>query len=737
MPKRFVRTKSNIWTNFSDKSPYNDSIVFIEDTNQIWSNGKYYDGSPNFYYIEGGGSIDTVNKIAAWSGSNAAITSLYPGLTIAYKIGVAGTTTTTLNINNLGAVPVVRNVTTGIGTAYAVNSIVILTYTLDGTTAYWKIADYNSTYNNASLGNGYTTCTTASETPAKTASLSSYSLATGGAVSVKFDNGITVSNPTLNINSKGSKAIYYKGTALTDTSLIGAGDIVTFVYSTYYHIVSIVKADQTIQLTGDVVGNVAMDLNKETITIETSLSDTVKDRLSDIEQVTSASLNNLNSRILATEERIDDVEQATSDSLNDLNSSILATEERVDDIEIVTAGSLNNLNADIAEFKQDYEDTSKATSAALNDLNVRISLIKGTTWPMALPEATYNEETDEFKLNPAFTVNADAPEGHAIIVDQYGECCLSYYDGALEINSPYIFGGGLDSSSIYNSTLQDSQLVYSFSGNYRHIIKGDNGENILGYDNNQDKIILNYEDSVGGVEIQGAFNVTGSSLFGAEASFASGCTFTGSVESFIGYSEPDNGLLVESDGDITVSGNTIAINANALELSGSSIDIITASGADPVNIQGSLVLSDAIYIEQVPSSNRVVISEENSSSSLLSSVRDADGVLAARVPNLIIDGEARSTSFFQTSDARKKNIKSDLSLDKCYDLIDKCQTVIYSLKDQTKEQVGMIAQEIEEFFPEVVATDEEGFKSLAYDRLVVICFKVLKDVIKRLEKLEA
>lgn len=93
-------------------------------------------------------------------------------------------------------------------------------------------------------------------------------------------------------------------------------------------------------------------------------------------------------------------------------------------------------------------------------------------------------------------------------------------------------------------------------------------------------------------------------------------------------------------------------------------------------------------------------------------------------------------AFYETSDARKKDIKEDLSLDKCYDLIDKCQTVIYSLKDQTKEQVGMIAQEIEEFFPEVVATDEEGFKSLAYDRLVVICFKVLKDVIKRLEKLE-
>lgn len=104
--------------------------------------------------------------------------------------------------------------------------------------------------------------------------------------------------------------------------------------------------------------------------------------------------------------------------------------------------------------------------------------------------------------------------------------------------------------------------------------------------------------------------------------------------------------------------------------------------------------------------------------------------------NVMCGGEVNATAFFETSDIRKKEIKSDLSLDKCYDLIDKCQTIIYSLKDQNKEQVGMIAQEIEEFFPEVVATDEEGFKSLAYDRLVVICFKVLKDVIKRLEKLE-
>jgi hypothetical protein len=296
------------------------------------------------------------------------------------------------------------------------------------------------------------------------------------------------------------------------------------------------------------------------------------------------------------------------------------------------------------------------------------------------------------------------------------------------ISSPYIDGGTLNSPDITFSL---------FGSQYKSIICGNNGENIIGYDNSQDKIILNYDDSTNGVEVQGYFSVTGTSLFNEEASFANGCTFTGNVDSFIGYSEADDGLLIQNDGCITISSDTTTIQAtDALELRGNFVDIVTASGTGPVNILGSLVLSDAVYIEQVPSSNRIVISEENSGSSLLSSVRDADGLLSARVPNLIVDGEATAASFFQTSDARKKDIKSDLSLDKCYDLIDKCQTVIYSLKDQTKEQVGMIAQEIEEFFPEVVATDEEGFKSLAYDRLVVICFKVLKDVIKRLEKLE-
>lgn len=45
MAKKLVRTTKTVWNNKADKSEYNDSIVFIEDAEQIWSNEVYYNCS--------------------------------------------------------------------------------------------------------------------------------------------------------------------------------------------------------------------------------------------------------------------------------------------------------------------------------------------------------------------------------------------------------------------------------------------------------------------------------------------------------------------------------------------------------------------------------------------------------------------------------------------------------------------------------------------------------------------
>lgn len=110
-------------------------------------------------------------------------------------------------------------------------------------------ADNNTTYTPQALGFGYGTCSTSANTTAKTATLSGYSLITNGIVSIKFTYAVPAS-ATLNINSKGAKSIYHRGSALK-ANIINAGDIATFVYNgSYYHLIAIDKNIDTTAKSG-------------------------------------------------------------------------------------------------------------------------------------------------------------------------------------------------------------------------------------------------------------------------------------------------------------------------------------------------------------------------------------------------------------------------------------------------------------------------------------------------------
>ena len=148
--------------------------------------------------------------------------------------------TPTLNVNGTGAKPMYRYGTTASSTGtsttgWRAGAVQIFVYDGVGWVRdYWE----NTTYSNASLGQGYATCATAEATVAKVATLSSYSATTGGVVSVKFTYAVPAS-ATLNINSKGAKPIYYRGVAIT-ADVIKAGDVATFIYNgSQYHLLSV------------------------------------------------------------------------------------------------------------------------------------------------------------------------------------------------------------------------------------------------------------------------------------------------------------------------------------------------------------------------------------------------------------------------------------------------------------------------------------------------------------------
>ena len=106
----------------------------------------------------------------------------------------------------------------------------ILGWSADGT-ATWV----NNT--SAARGQGYSaSATNSSGTFAVT--MSGYTLANGGIVSIKFGAAVPAS-AKLNINSQGAKNIYYRGAAIT-ANIIQAGDTATFMYDgTQYHLLCV------------------------------------------------------------------------------------------------------------------------------------------------------------------------------------------------------------------------------------------------------------------------------------------------------------------------------------------------------------------------------------------------------------------------------------------------------------------------------------------------------------------
>lgn len=190
------------------------------------------------------GTVDSTSTSTAFTATVPGIKELRDGVCCFIKNGkVTSASGCTLNINGLGAKPIYNSmaaasaVTTTFNTAYTMLFVYDSTRVSGG--CWVMYYGYSAGYtNNVSQGQGYATCSTAVGTAAKTAALSSYALVAHGICSVLFTNGNTAANPTLNINGKGAKAIYYKGAACP-TNLIKAGDIVTMIYNTQYHIVSI------------------------------------------------------------------------------------------------------------------------------------------------------------------------------------------------------------------------------------------------------------------------------------------------------------------------------------------------------------------------------------------------------------------------------------------------------------------------------------------------------------------
>lgn len=181
------------------------------------------------FFIEGTGTTDSTAKTSTWTGTSDRITSYYDGLTIKYKIGVAGQSTVTLNINSLGAKTVYRFNTTKLTTQFPVGSIISLTYHADLNSGCWITNDYDSNTNTyqrvyESSSNVEYPITTRYNTTDGSSYYAEYG---------RYTNGVTL-NPSTNTITATKFKGDLTGNADTATKATqdGSGNVITSTYAT-------------------------------------------------------------------------------------------------------------------------------------------------------------------------------------------------------------------------------------------------------------------------------------------------------------------------------------------------------------------------------------------------------------------------------------------------------------------------------------------------------------------------
>ena len=99
-------------------------------------------------------------------------------------------------------------------------------------------------------------------------------------------------------------------------------------------------------------------------------------------------------------------------------------------------------------------------------------------------------------------------------------------------------------------------------------------------------------------------------------------------------------------------------------------------------------------------------------------------------------GTMTSAGFYQSSDERLKTFTSDYDID--LNDIKGIKTGKFYWNSDEKQVIngGVSAQTVEEYFPELVNEDENGFKSVNYDGLAVVAIAAIKKLTERIEQLE-
>jgi hypothetical protein len=109
---------------------------------------------------------------------------------------------------------------------------------------------------------------------------------------------------------------------------------------------------------------------------------------------------------------------------------------------------------------------------------------------------------------------------------------------------------------------------------------------------------------------------------------------------------------------------------------------------------------------------------------------------------LDVEGDIECTVLHETSDDRlKTNVRT---LDNALDKVERLRGVSFEWNDEAEsvgatpgnKQIGVLASEVEQVFPELVSTPDNGYKSVDYTKLTVVLIEAMKEMNKKIATLQ-
>lgn len=192
-------------------------------------------------------------------------------------------------------------------------------------------------------------------------------------------------------------------------------------------------------------------------------------------------------------------------------------------------------------------------------------------------------------------------------------------------------------------------------------------------------------------------------------------------------------LIVEGGTDnrgIVVNADIAATFNGAVEINQNAIDVVGDTNDDQlVKIQGG-----GINAGINPYTDGIVMNHNTGGGSVFEMYKSGANTV-------LITGDGNATFAGTVNQASDLHLKTNIT-----DLSDALNNTLalrgvsYTWIDENKTQdtqIGVIAQEVEEVYPEFVRTDDEGMKSVNYSQMVAVLIEAVKELNSKIEALES